>query len=43
MAGDHTTGVPSRAAIAGHPIHPALIPFPIAFLIAALATDLGYW
>ena len=43
MAGDHTTGVPSRAAIAGHPIHPALIPFPIAFLIGVLASDLGYW
>jgi uncharacterized membrane protein len=43
MAGDHTTGIPSTAAVAGHPIHPALIPFPIAFLIGALASDLGYW
>src|SRR5688500_14757782 len=29
----------SRASIKGHPIHPALIPFPVAFLIGALAFD----
>lgn len=40
---DHTSGVPSKAAIAGHPIHPVLIPFPIAFLVGALLTDLTYW
>jgi uncharacterized membrane protein len=40
---DHTRGVPSNAVIAGHPIHPMLIPLPIAFLIAALASDLAYW
>ncbi len=38
----HNEGVPSTAAIAGHPIHPMLIPLPIAFLSAALATDLAY-
>ena len=43
LALDHTRGVPSNAVIAGHPIHPMLIPFPIAFLIGALATDLAYW
>lgn len=43
MAFDHTRGVPSRAALAGHPLHPILIPFPIAFLIGAFATDLGHW
>jgi uncharacterized membrane protein len=32
----------STAKIAGHPIHPMLIPFPVAFLVAALATDLTY-
>ncbi|MGI8643730.1 MAG: DUF2231 domain-containing protein [Thermomicrobiales bacterium] len=37
------TGAESKAAIAGHPIHPVLIPFPIALLVGALATDLGYW
>jgi FtsP/CotA-like multicopper oxidase with cupredoxin domain/uncharacterized membrane protein len=42
-AGDHTTGVPSTAAIAGHPIHPMLIPFPIAFLLAAFVSDVGFW
>lgn len=30
----------SRASIDGHPIHPALIPFPIAFLSGALIFDL---
>lgn len=39
----HDRGVPSTAAIAGHPLHPIVIPFPIAFLVGALATDLGYW
>lgn len=34
---------PSTAAIRGHPIHPMLVPFPIAFLIAAFATDLALW
>lgn len=34
---------PSTAAIRGHPIHPMLVPFPLAFLVAAFATDLAYW
>jgi uncharacterized membrane protein len=29
----------TRAAIAKHPIHPALIPFPIAFLVGMVLTD----
>jgi uncharacterized membrane protein len=33
----------STAAIAGHPIHPILIPFPIAFFIGTLACDLVFW
>lgn len=32
----------STARIAGHPIHPMLIPFPIAFLIGTLVTDVVY-
>lgn len=36
-------GVESTAAIAGHPLHPMLIPFPIAFLTGALLTDIVYW
>lgn len=31
----------SYASIKGHPIHPALIPFPIAFLVGALLFDGG--
>jgi uncharacterized membrane protein len=33
----------SRAAIRGHPLHPLLVPFPIAFFVGALATDLVFW
>jgi uncharacterized membrane protein len=36
-------GVASTARIAGHPIHPMLVPFPIAFLIGALLADLAFW
>ncbi len=34
--------VPSTAAIAGHPIHPMLVPFPIAFLVGTLLADIAY-
>ena len=33
----------SRVAIAGHPIHPMLIPFPVAFFVATLACDIAFW
>jgi uncharacterized membrane protein len=33
----------STAQIAGHPIHPMLIPFPIALLVATFASDLAFW
>jgi uncharacterized membrane protein len=33
----------STASIAGHPIHPMLIPFPIVFFIAAFFCDLVFW
>ena len=39
--GGRVRGLPSTAAIMGHPIHPGLIPFPIAFLTTAVATDLA--
>jgi uncharacterized membrane protein len=34
--------IPSKAAIAGHPIHPILIPFPVAFLALVVVTDLVF-
>lgn len=37
------TGVPSTVAIAGHPLHPLSVIFPIAFLAGALVTDAVYW
>ncbi len=33
----------STAQIAGHPIHPMLIPFPIAFFVGTFACDLIFW
>jgi len=33
----------SIARIAGHPIHPMLVPFPIAFFVGTLVSDLLYW
>jgi uncharacterized membrane protein len=43
MADDLNRGVRSTASIDGHPIHPMLVPFPIAFLVGTLATDLAFW
>jgi uncharacterized membrane protein len=31
------------ARVAGHPIHPMLVPFPIACFVGALLTDIAYW
>ena len=33
----------STAQIAGHPLHPMLIPFPVAFLMATFVCDLIFW
>lgn len=33
----------STAAIAGHPIHPMLIVFPVAAFVGAFASDLAFW
>jgi uncharacterized membrane protein len=33
----------STASIGGHPIHPMLIPFPIAFFVSTFVCDLAYW
>jgi uncharacterized membrane protein len=41
---DSNSGNPgSTAAIGGHPIHPMIVPFPIAFFVGAFVTDLVYW
>lgn len=37
------SGVPSTVAIAGHPLHPLIVTFPIAFLVGVAGTDLAYW
>jgi uncharacterized membrane protein len=33
----------STARIAGHPIHPMLVPVPITCFVGALITDIAYW
>lgn len=43
MQQPHTEPAPSTAAIRGHPIHPMVIPFPLTYLVTALATDLAFW
>jgi|SRR5579859_1484099 len=40
---EYHEGVPSTAAVFGHPLHPMIVPFPIAFLVGALLTDLAFW
>lgn len=35
--------IPSRVAIAGHPLHPMLVVFPIAFLVSLPLADLMFW
>lgn len=40
MAEDHPR---STAAVAGHPLHPMLVPFPIGCFVGTLLTDLAYW
>jgi uncharacterized membrane protein len=39
-----TDGNPrSTAQIAGHPLHPMLVPIPIACFVGTFLTDLAYW
>lgn len=33
----------STAQVAGHPLHPMIIPFPVAFFVATFACDLAFW
>lgn len=33
----------STASVAGHPIHPMLVPFPIVCFVGTLLTDIAYW
>ena len=42
MASNDFDTTPSRAAIGGHPIHPMLIPFPVAFLVGTLVVDIVF-
>ncbi len=33
----------STFALAGHPLHPLLVPLPIGFLVGAFLTDIAFW
>jgi uncharacterized membrane protein len=33
----------STVRVVGHPIHPMLVPFPIACFVGTLFTDIAYW
>src|SRR5690606_12354116 len=35
--------IPSKVAIAGHPLHPMLVVFRIAFLVSLPLADLVFW
>lgn len=35
--------IPSMVAFMGHPIHPMLVHFPLAFFIGTIASDAAYW
>lgn len=37
------SGITSSINIAGHPIHPIIVIFPVAFLVGAAGSDIGYW
>src|SRR4051812_21262824 len=37
-----STNPRSTVKIANHPLHPMLIPFPVAFLVGAFVTDLAF-
>ncbi|MCC8935695.1 hypothetical protein H8A99_04075 [Bradyrhizobium sp. Arg68] len=39
----HTPSTAQLKLLGTHPTHPMLIPFPAAFLISALATDLAFF
>jgi uncharacterized membrane protein len=41
LAYDETKG--ATAEIAKHPLHPVLVPFPIACFVGTLLTDVAYW
>ena len=38
-----TTNPKSTASIAGHPLHPMVVPFPIAFFVTTFLCDLAFW
>jgi uncharacterized membrane protein len=43
MPSHHDRPIPSRVSIKQHPLHPALVSFPISFLVTTLLTDAVFW
>ena len=42
MAKPRQRSIKSRASLAGHPLHPVMIHFPVAALMALVASDIGF-
>ncbi|WP_306460299.1 DUF2231 domain-containing protein, partial [Halomonas sp. ALS9] len=42
MAKPRQRSIKSRASLAGHPLHPVMIHFPVAALMALVASEIGY-
>jgi uncharacterized membrane protein len=34
---------PTRMAISGHPLHPMMVTFPVAYLLGGFITDIAFW
>lgn len=43
LLSDNPKSTRSFVAVAGHPLHPMLVAFPIAYLVGALASDAAFW
>jgi uncharacterized membrane protein len=43
MANPELRGIATTAKLGSHPIHPMLIPFPIALMVATFLCDLAFW
>lgn len=43
MPKDPLLGVATTARLGSHPIHPMLVPFPIALLTATFVSDVAFW
>lgn len=43
MRAAHQGPIESKMAIKHHPLHPMMVPFPLAFLLSPVVTDAAFW